>query len=417
MHVPLWKQRPFRLLWSAQVASNVGDQFYYIALLWFLLHETNDPSVLSMVSIPEMLAGLIFYMIGGVLADRMSPRQMMMSSDLARVVIAALVGLVVMLKVTSFPFFLAMQFAIGIFSTLFYPSRAVALRSVIAQEQLGKANAVLDTTFRTIRILAPMLIGLMASLMPISYMFFTTGVCYLFSAFFVYSLRSYLYQEKMPRAGALSPKEYMSDIKDALTEVAGKRLLYYILLFGNIGFIVWQICWNVGFPVLAKQLDADNPQMLATLFGCYGVGNLIGSLLMTRLRYQNHLLVILVGWVFVALGFLLIGLCDSMEMIVFASAIIAGFGGPLIGIPLVTAIQTKIEMQNTGKVFSLNMFGFTLFCIVSNSMGAAGLSTLPVATIFMIAGVFLFVMILAGYVLGRTEWKKVQSEAATVQGS
>lgn len=57
---------------------------------------------------------------------------------------------------------------LGVFSSLFQPARTVALKSIVPLEQLSRANGILDTTFRTVRILAPMAIGLVASAVPLS---------------------------------------------------------------------------------------------------------------------------------------------------------------------------------------------------------------------------------------------------------
>lgn len=54
--------------------ANIGDQCYSFALLWYLLQATKSGTALSLLVMPEMVAGLLFYLFGGVLADRYSPR-------------------------------------------------------------------------------------------------------------------------------------------------------------------------------------------------------------------------------------------------------------------------------------------------------------------------------------------------------
>ncbi|WP_342405718.1 MFS transporter [Brevibacillus sp. FSL K6-2834] len=144
----LWKNRSFLLLWLAQLTANIGDQCYSFALLWYLLQATQSGTALSLLAIPEMTAGLLFYLIGGVLADRYNPRSLMVGADLARISVAVLVGIMTALGVKQFAFFLAAQFLIGVFSSLFHPARTVALKAIVPIEQLSRSNAILDTTFR-----------------------------------------------------------------------------------------------------------------------------------------------------------------------------------------------------------------------------------------------------------------------------
>lgn len=292
----LWKNRSFLLLWLAQLTANIGDQCYSFALLWYLLQATQSGTALSLLAIPEMTAGLLFYLIGGVLADRYNPRSLMVGADLARISIAVLVGIMTALGVKQFAFFLAAQFLIGVFSSLFHPARTVALKAIVPIEQLSRSNAILDTTFRTVRIAAPMTIGVIAAWVPLSTLFFINAFAYLLSACFLYALG------KIPRSGQetvtsrLSAGQYIRDIGYGLKELQTNRLLFVILLFSNMGFLVWQVCWNVGFPFLANEMGQGDSSMLAVLIGFYGIGNLLGSLFMARLQYQRHLLVIIAGW-------------------------------------------------------------------------------------------------------------------------
>ncbi|MGC5325895.1 MFS transporter [Brevibacillus sp. SYSU BS000544] len=405
----IWKNRSFVSLWLAQVASNIGDQFYSIALLWYLLQQTKSASALSLIAIPDMVAGFLFYLIGGILADRYNPRTLMIGADMARLILAAVVSSLVLMKVDHLFFFLAIQFGIGVFSTLFHPSRTVALKAVVPLGQLQQANAILDTTFRTIRIAAPMTIGVIASVLPLAVLFFANALSYFLSAIFIYLLNLSSREQgsvnhKQPSKASVS--QYLSDIRSAAKEVLSSRFLLYLLLFNNMGFLVWQVCWSVGFPVLADQIGKGDAGMLGILVGCYGVGNLMGSLFMTRFTYQNHLLVILSGWLLQAVGFISLSLFIEQIHIVYVAAAIAGLGGPLIGIPPITAIQTRVTNENTGKVFALNMLVFTFFCVVSSSLGALWLGELSIKNLFMLSGLYLLITIIGGYFVGRRVWSK-----------
>jgi DHA3 family macrolide efflux protein-like MFS transporter len=401
----LWKNRPFVLLWLAQVTANIGDQFYSIALLWYLLQKTKSGAALSLIAVPEMIAGFLFYLVGGVLADRYSPRVLMVGSDAARLSVAVLVGLMTANGVEQFAFFLSAQFLIGVFASLFHPSRTVALKAVVPPEQLNLANAILDTTFRTVRILAPMTIGLLAATVPIASLFFVNAASYFLSLCCIYAIGGAL-QERQKTGNRLGIGQYVRDIGSAVRELARNRALFHILLFSNMGFLVWQLCWSVGFPVLADKMGHGDAGMLGVLVGCYGAGNLLGSLYMARLVYRQHLFVILIGWLFQAVGFSVLGVGQGNNLLVYLAAGLAGVGGPLIGIPTVTAIQTKAADANTGKIYALNMLLFTFFCVVSSSLGALWWGNWAVQRLFLASGLFLTAMIAVGLVLDR--WQRQQ---------
>jgi DHA3 family macrolide efflux protein-like MFS transporter len=409
----LWKNRSFLKLWLAQLTANIGDQCYGFALFWYLLQATKSGTALSLLAIPEMVAGLLFYMIGGVLADRYSPRLLMVGADVARILVAIAVGIMAAMGIEQFSFFLAAQFLLGLFSSLFQPARTVALKAVVPPEFLGKANAILDTTFRTVRILAPMTIGLLASTVPLSTLFFVNAASYLASVFFLYAISGSLQKQSEAAAPKMTSSQYGRDIALGLGELKRNHYLFLILLFSNLGFVVWIVCYNVGFPFLAERMAQGDGSTLAMLLGFYGIGNLLGSLWMSRATYTRHLFVILIGWMFQAGGFMLLTLGDTHHWIAFFAAAIAGVGGPIIGIPTVTAIQLKAADTNTGKVFAINMLMFTFFGMLSSILGAVWLGKIPVERLFLISGVFLAFMCFVGFILDRrvTE-EKHQSHSA-----
>lgn len=414
MAISLWKNRSFLMLWLAQMTANIGDQCYSFALLWYLLQATKSGTALSLLAIPEMVAGLLFYLIGGVLADRYSPRGLMVGSDVARILVAITVGIMASVGIEQFGYFLAAQFLLGIFSSLFQPARTVALKTVVPLEQLGRANAILDTTFRTVRILAPMSIGLLASAIPLATLFFVNAASYLISACFLYAIGGSLRSKREVSTAKMTLGQYGRDIAEGLGELRRSRSLFLILLFSNIGFLVWQVCWIVGFPFLADGMGHGDGSMLAVLIGFYGIGNLLGSLYMARASYSRHLFVILMGWLLQSCGFLLLTMGLYHHWVAYVAAAIAGVGGPLIGIPTVTAIQLKATDANTGKVYAINMLIFTFFCMLSSSLGAVWLGKWPVQQLFLVSGIFLAVMTAVGVMLERRENKAVKHQSASV---
>jgi DHA3 family macrolide efflux protein-like MFS transporter len=425
MHRSLMQNRHFVMLWSAQIASNIGDSFYSISLLWYLLQQADSPSSLSLLTIPEMAAGLLFYIVFGAAADRYSPGKLMVGADAARLILVLAVFALAMADVSALGYFMAVQFGVGLFSALFYPARTVAMRRTVPPELLAQANALQDSAFRAIRIAAPMAVGAMAAFVPLHWLMLVNAASYAVSAAFIIAANrsgKHAHPADSAVAAALSGetasrprmtiRQFSGDIAMAVKELLRKRILLYTLLFGNMGFVAWQVLWTVGFPVLANDLvsAAEGSSaaagtgeagggMLGVIIGCYGVGNLIGSLVMTRLRVRVPFLYVMGGWLFLAAGYGIIAAGHNVPWLVYAGAAAAGLGGPVIGIPLTTAIQTQSDPQSTGKIFSLNMLSFTLFCIGSAGIGALGFGDLPVSTMFRCGAVFLAVMVAIATIL------------------
>jgi hypothetical protein len=79
-----FRSRDFRLLWSGQTVSLVGDGAFLIALGWRTTALTGKASSLALVLMVQGIALLATLLIGGVAADRYSRRALMIGSDVAR---------------------------------------------------------------------------------------------------------------------------------------------------------------------------------------------------------------------------------------------------------------------------------------------------------------------------------------------
>src|SRR5512136_1080143 len=87
--------RDFRLLFSGATTSLLGDQFALIATPWLVLKLTGDPLALGIVLALEGIPRAIFILLGGAITDRLSPRIIMLASDIIRFVLTAWMALVV----------------------------------------------------------------------------------------------------------------------------------------------------------------------------------------------------------------------------------------------------------------------------------------------------------------------------------
>jgi len=86
----------FRLLWIGQGTSLLGDQFFMIALPWLVLKLTNDPlalgTIMALIGIPRA----IFMLMGGAVADKYSPRVVMLVSDVMRLLLTILLAVMIL---------------------------------------------------------------------------------------------------------------------------------------------------------------------------------------------------------------------------------------------------------------------------------------------------------------------------------
>ena len=151
--------RDFRLLWSGQTVSMIGDAAFFVALGWttFKLEGSGALGVVTMLQAVGMLATLL---VGGALADRYPRRALMIGSDLAR---AALVGVLAGLDFgggLSIELLGTIALLQGLAGGFFMPAFGGIVPLVVEQPQLASANALIGISRQFSLIIGPAFAGL-----------------------------------------------------------------------------------------------------------------------------------------------------------------------------------------------------------------------------------------------------------------
>jgi MFS family permease len=145
--VPPRLGRSFRWLLSATVVNNIGDGVAISAGPLLVASQTRDPFLVSLALLSEYLPVLLFGVIGGVIADRVDRKRMVIVVNLLRVgVLLALVATIVSGTVNIAAVLVAL-FALGTAETFADSASSTLLPGLVAREDLGVANARMQGAF------------------------------------------------------------------------------------------------------------------------------------------------------------------------------------------------------------------------------------------------------------------------------
>jgi MFS family permease len=127
------KIRNFRLLWIGEGISLLGDQFYMIALPWLVLSLTGNAlavgTVMAMAGIPRAL----FMLVGGALTDRFTPRKLMISSNLVRMVLTGLLAALVAMNLIQLWMIYALALFFGLADAFFFPAQTSIVPQLVVR--------------------------------------------------------------------------------------------------------------------------------------------------------------------------------------------------------------------------------------------------------------------------------------------
>jgi MFS family permease len=158
MSAPL-RQREFRLLFSGQCVSNLGDWLDFIALAVLIAYVWDmGPAALAALSIAIAIPWIFVAPFSGVLVDRWPKKQVLIGSDLVRAVVVA--GLIF---APSLPLLVALVALKTTVATFFQPAEQATIRIIVAEAQLHQANALSQLVQQSTKVIGPALGGLIVA--------------------------------------------------------------------------------------------------------------------------------------------------------------------------------------------------------------------------------------------------------------
>jgi MFS family permease len=262
-------QKNFGLFWWSLLISAIGDQISNVTVAWQVYTITNSPLQLGLTGLFRALPIFIFSLTGGVLADRMSRRKLLIVSQSIAMTLALLLGLLTTTGLVKVWHIYLAAFIAGAVSTFDQPARSALVPSLVRQEHLATAFALSVTLRQSATLVGPFLGGMIIASLGISSAHYINALSFL-------GVIVCLAFIKVQEIGAAYRKE--SPLQ-SLRE--GIKFLWHES--GIMALLVLDTCVNlVGayksmMPVFARDLLDVGPQGLGMLLGSPALGALVGS--------------------------------------------------------------------------------------------------------------------------------------------
>lgn len=352
--------RNFRLLWFAQIVSELGDWFYAIAIYSLLLELTGSAKSIGLAYVLQVLPQFFVGPTAGVINDRMSRKRVMILSDLARA--GVVLGMVLVRTPALVWFIYLLLFLETVMWAFFEPGRSAAIPNITRGDELLVANALSSTTWSVNLAIGSGIGGLVAAFLGRDAVFVLNALSFLVSAALI---RGMSFRETHVTEAHPLRTQDLADFSPILegARYIGKdrRLLATLLVKGGLGLMGtnWVLLPIFGeriFPVSLGGLDLQRAGMLGMSFlmGARGIGALLGPLIggyWSGQRESRLRLGILVGFYAGAIGYLGLSGAPSLWAACLA-VIVAHAGGSTIWVFSTTLLQSQAEDRFRGRVFS-----------------------------------------------------------------
>lgn len=340
--------RPFRYLVASLTTSGVGDWFYNVALVVYVLEQTRSPAWVAAASICRLLPFVLFGTLGGVLGDRYDRRTVMIMSDLVR---AALMFLLTLVAILSAPvvFAIALAFLSTVATTAFFPAAAATTPTLVEEDSLAAANGMITTIDYLAIALGPALGGLVIAVGGLPALSFAVnGLTFLASAAFL---------SRVPRGGRVQREDeervplrrQLTDGAVAVTSSGSVVILVAIIVAATFTYGEETVL----YPLVADRLLSTGVEGVGYLFAALGVGGVLASGVANRVVDRARPGVILVlGSMMSATPLLLLPLTKNPAV---GYLLVAVEGGSFIFVEVLatTLLQRIVRTEVMSRVFGI----------------------------------------------------------------
>jgi MFS family permease len=377
-------QRAFRLLFAAQSISSLGDRLVPVALAFAVLDLTGSATALGAVLAAQTIPLVAFVLFGGVWADRLSRRRVMLASDLVRAVSQGSSAALLLTGRAHVWELVALQAVYGTAVAFFGPAALALVPETVETSQLQQANSLIALSGNVAAVIGPAVAGVIVAASHPGWGLAFDAVTFLGSAACVAAMP--------PVVAAVRERAPMlSELRAGWSAFRARRWLWITVacftLYVGFGWAPWQVLG----PQIARQ-SLGGPGAWAAIVVAMGVGSVAGGLIALRFRPRYPLRVSMCVFVTVTPAMMASVAAHAPLPLILALALIDGSAGTMFNTFWFTSMQSDIPAGEQARVFSWDYLGSTAMLPLGQALSGPVAATLGLSTTLYCAAGVTFVL-------------------------
>jgi len=372
------KVKHFRIYWMGMFVSLIGTSMQFVAQSWLVFQLTNSAFLLGVVGFLGAIPIFLFSLFGGVLADRVNKRNILIFTQIVFMFLAFLLATLTQFKLINPAQIMFIALLNGVIMAFDAPARQSIIVELVGKEHLFNAITLNSVAFNSSRIIGPAIAGVLISVIGMSGCFYLNGVSFL-------AVIAALFWIKQGRGLIQNNNSAFKDIKEGLVFIRSHRSILGLVSMVAV-MSLFGISYVILMPVFASDVLHVGVRGLGVLMSSIGLGALIGSLILARLgdfKYKGKFLI----WSVFLFSLLLINFSLSKNYIWSVVSLIS-LGG--ISIPTTavinTLLQVKVPDEFRGRVMSLFMTTFAGIVPFGSLISGSLAQTLGVSVALFLCG-------------------------------
>jgi MFS family permease len=374
------KVKNFRLYWLGMLISLIGTWVQSVAQSWLMFQLTNSAFLLGLVGFLSFIPVFLLSLFGGVVADRMNKKSILLFTQNAFMLLAFFLALLTQMKLITPLQIMLIALLNGIVLAFDAPARQAVIADLVGKEHLLNAIALNSAAFNSARIIGPALAGILIASIGMSGCFYINGISFL-AVIIALLLININNGQRRPTKNFL-----LKDLSNGLKFIKDNRII--LILISMVGITgLFGISYVILMPVFANDVLNVGVKGLGLLMSSAGFGALIAALVLARLgdfKYKGKLLIS--SSITFSISLVLFSLSKTYFISLITLILIGGASVTAIGI-VNTLLQTLVPDEFRGRAMSAFMLTFAGFMPFGNLLAGSLAHIWGVSITVLISGI------------------------------
>lgn len=343
--------RDFRLLYVASTVSYVGNTFTTVALALGVLAATGSVTAVGIVVAARQVAHVVFVLFGGAWGDRVSRRTLMVVSYVGAAATQAAMAALLLADAGTTWNLAAIAVVNGAVLAVLGPAASSVLPQLIPARLLQQANAFFSITRSSANIGGAVLAGLLVAATEPGWALAVDAATFLVAALLIASIP--------PTPAKANRSGLLHELREGWREFIARTWVWSIVLQFSILGMGYAAAFLVYTPVIAKN-DLGGPHSYGLIVGAFGVGAVLGGLLMLRLSPTRPMITATAG-IFVAIAVFAALAAGLPLWLVMLAAVASGIGLETFSVLWSSTLQAQVPDELLSRVSAYDFLGSLVF--------------------------------------------------------
>jgi predicted MFS family arabinose efflux permease len=388
-----FQYRDFRLMWIGACTSSIGTWMQNLAQSWLVLSLSNSPFLLGLDAFLNGIPIFLFSLVGGVIADRMDRRKVLLVSQYVQMASAALLTVLIAMHWIQVWHILCVSFVTGLAQAFGGPAYQALIPTLVDKEDMPNAIALQTIQFNVARVIGPALGGLALTQLGEKWCFGLNSLSFLAPIISLTVVQPSFHPKKTTESIFAAMKEGFRFVRQ---QGAMEALMVLAFCMTALGVPVLTF-----LPVVAKKVFQGGPAVFTLFLSASGVGSILGALTVaffSNLKHKGRAALLML----VCLGASIMGF--ALSHAVWVSCVMLFISGASL-IAVFALVNSLVQLITTnemrGRVMSVYNFAFRGGMPMGNLLAGRLVDQFTVAPVLAVNGMILMLVALYFLVVHR----------------